>query len=163
MEKIVCRSIFVWVCFVSIFIGILNSGEKNISPFYNTGPNSVLVILVFNIDNYTKYSLIVCYSFINSIFRSLFHNILMPWVNNSIRDITKPVPINIHIFAYESAFIITIYTWCDWFLYYNILISQIDLLIIEITIDVIMAGIITKYYINHKIPLKNKTEYGSLL
>jgi hypothetical protein len=90
---------------------------------------------------------------------------LIPWVTNSIQDITKPKPINIHIFAYESAFIITIYTWFDWFLYYNILISQIDLLIIEISMDVIMAGIITNYYINYKIPLtnKNKMEYDSLL
>jgi hypothetical protein len=136
-----------------------------VSPFYNIGPNSVLVILGFNINNYTKYSLIVGYCVINSVFRSLFHNILIPWVTNSIQDITKPKPINIHIFAYESAFIITIYTWFDWFLYYNILISQIDLLIIEISMDVIMAGIITNYYINYKIPLtnKNKMEYDLLL
>ena len=90
---------------------------------------------------------------------------MIPWVTNSIQDITKPKPINIHIFAYESAFIITIYTWFDWFLYYNILISQIDLLVIEISMDLIMAGIITNYYINYKIPLinKNKLEYDSLL
>ena len=165
MEKIVCRSIFVWICFVSVCIGMLYKQTKMVSPFYNIGPNSVLVILGFNINNYTKYSLIVGYCVINSVFRSLFHNILIPWVTNSIQDITKPKPINIHIFAYESAFIITIYTWFDWFLYYNILISQIDLLIIEISMDVIMAGIITNYYINYKIPLtnKNKMEYDSLL
>lgn len=169
MEKIVCRSIFVWICFVSVCIGILHNGTKMTTPFYNMGPNSGLIILGFTIDNYPKYSLIVGYSFINSVFRSLFHNILIPWVTNSIQDITKPKPINIHIFAYESAFIITIYTWFDWFLYYNILISQIDLLIIEISMDVIMAGIITNYYINYKIPMslplpnKNKMEYDSLL
>ena len=148
MEKIVCRSIFGWICFVSLFIGILHNETKIVNPFYNIGPNSFLVILGFNINNYRKYSLIVGYCFINSIFRSLFHNILIPWVTNSIQDITKPKPKSIHMFAYESAFIITIYTWFDWFLYYNILVSQVDLLIVEITMDIIMACIITKYYIN---------------
>ena len=167
MEKIICRGIFCWVCFVSLCIGILHTETSIVSPFYNIGPNSVLVILGFSINDYRKYSLIVGYCFINSIFRSLFHNILIPWVTNSIQDITKPKPINMHMFAYESAFIITIYTWFDWFLYYNILISQIDLLVIEISMDLIMAGIITNYYIKYEIPLtnknKNKSEYDLLL
>ena len=164
MEKIVCRSIFGWICFVSLFIGILHNETKIVNPFYNIGPNSFLVILGFNINNYRKYSLIVGYCFINSIFRSLFHNILIPWVTNSIQDITKPKPKSIHMFAYESAFIITIYTWFDWFLYYNILVSQVDLLIVEITMDIIMACIITKYYIHYEIiSNKQKTEYDLLL
>ena len=79
-------------------------------------------------------------------------------------NITKPKPKNIHMFAYESAFIITIYTWFDWFLYYNILVSQIDLLLVEITMDLIMAGIITNYYVNHEIiVIKPKSEYDLLL
>lgn len=164
MEKIVCRSIFGWICLVSLFIGILHNETNIVNPFYNIGPNTFLVILGFNINNYRKYSLIVGYCFINSIFRSLFHNILIPWVTNSIQDITKPKPKSIHMFAYESAFIITIYTWFDWFLYYNILVSQVDLLIVEITMDIIMACIITKYYIHYEITSnKQKIEYDLLL
>jgi hypothetical protein len=63
------------------------------------------------------------------------------------------------MFAYESAFIITIYTWFDWFLYYNILLSQIDILLIEIVIDIIMAGLVTNYYLNNNLFVIKKSEY----
>lgn len=44
-------------------------------------------------------------------------------------------------------YVTTIYSWFDWFLNYNILLSQIDLLLIEICIDMIMSYILTTYYI----------------
>jgi hypothetical protein len=83
---------------------------------------------------------------------------LVPWVTNSIQDITKPKPKNIHMFAYETAIIITVYTWFDWFLYYNILVSQIDLLLVEISMDLIMSLVITHYYLNNEMPIKNKNK-----
>ena len=173
MEKIVCHSVFIWMCFISLCIGILHS-ENNTSSSYNYyhfGPNSSLIIMGFSIDNYKKYMCLIGYCFINSIFRSAFHNILTPWVTNSIQDITRPKPKNIHFFAYESAFIITLYTWFDWFLYYNILLAQMDMLLIELIIDVFMAGLVTHYYLishdrmelelNHK--KINLSEYESIL
>lgn len=165
MEKIVSRSIGCWICIVSFCIGILHNRNESVSAFYNIGPNSSLVILGFVINNYNKYIVVVSYCFINSIFRSLFHNILTPWVTNVVQDITKPKPIAIQSFAYESAIIITVYTWFDWFLYYNILVSQIDLLLVEITMDLMMALIITHYYISldNREKEKNKTEYDMLL
>lgn len=166
MEKIVSRSIGCWICIVSFCIGILHNRSESVSAFYNIGPNSSLIILGFTINNYNKYIVVVSYCFINSILRSLFHNILTPWVTNVVQDITKPKPIAIQSFAYESAIIITVYTWFDWFLYYNILVSQIDLLLVEISMDLIMALIITHYYIrvdDNREKEKNKTEYDMLL
>jgi hypothetical protein len=159
MEKIVSRSIGCWICLVSFCIGILhNNSVQNVSSFYKIGPNMSLIILGFQINTYTNYFIIVSYCFVNSIFRSSFHNILVPWVTNSIQDITKPKPKNIHMFAYETAIIITVYTWFDWFLYYNILVSQIDLLLVEISMDLIMSLVITHYYLNNEMPIKNKNK-----
>ena len=170
MEKMVSRSIGCWICIVSFCIGILHSHSESVSAFYNIGPNSSLIILGFSIDSYNKYLFIVGYCVINSIFRSLFHNILTPWVTNVVQDITKLKPRSMHMFAYESAIIVTVYTWFDWFLYYNILVSQIDLLIVEISMDLIMALIITYYYVSYeemmdrnKAKEKNSSEFDLLL
>ena len=143
----------------------MHNKNNNISDFYSLGPNSSLIILGFTIDNYTKYIVVVSYCFINSILRSLFHNILTPWVTNSVQDITKVKPKNMHMFAYESAFVITMYTWFDWFLYYNILASQMDLFMIEISMDIIMAVTITYYYVTYDVVIKenNKSEFDFLL
>lgn len=163
MEKIITRCILVWMCLVSLCISILHSEIHSNNKFYNIGPNDSLLILGFVIDNYLKYLSIISYCLVNSVFRSLFHNILIPWVTNSIQDVTKQKPKNIHMFAYESAFIITIYTWFDWFLYYNILISQIDILMIEIIIDIIMAGLVTNYYLNNNLFIIKKSEYELII
>jgi hypothetical protein len=151
------------MCLVSLCISILHSEINSNNKFYNIGPNDSLLILGFVIDNYLKYLSIISYCLVNSVFRSLFHNILIPWVTNSIQDVTKQKPKNIHMFAYESAFIITIYTWFDWFLYYNILISQIDILMIEIIIDIIMAGLVTNYYLNNNLFIIKKSEYELII
>jgi hypothetical protein len=163
MEKLVSRSIACWICIVSFCIAFMHNNLESVSAFYNIGPNASLIILGFSIDNYNKYLLVVTYCFINSIFRSLFHNILTPWVTNVVQDITKIKPKSIHMFAYESAIIIPVYTWFDWFLYYNILVSQIDLLLVEISMDLIMSLIITYYYISNEPPIKNKVEFEFLL
>lgn len=163
MEKLITRCILVWMCLVSLCISILHSEINSNNKFYNIGPNTSLIILGFVIDTYIKYVYVISYCLVNSVFRSLFHNILLPWVTNSIQDITKPKPKNIHMFAYESAFIITIYTWFDWFLYYNILLSQIDILLIEIVIDIIMAGLVTNYYLNNNLFVIKKSEYELII
>jgi len=177
-EKVISRGIFLWMFFVSIFITYLHNQSKIYNKFYNFGPNTSLIILGFTIDTYYRYFYIIGYCFVNSVFRSLFHNVLTSWVTNSVQDITRPKPITMHMFAYvsayvsayESAYIITLYTWFDWFLYYNILLSQIDVLLIEIVIDLIMAGFVTKYYLaneciihDYDVKATNKSEYTPIL
>jgi hypothetical protein len=52
--------------------------------------------------------------------------------------------------AYEISCVSTIYNWFDFFMYMHILMSQIDLLLVEVSADIIMTIIITKYYIDKK-------------
>ena len=148
MEKIICNCILLWMSFICVCVSCLYNQTDITNKFYNFGPSENLVIIGFTINDYKKYLFVIGYCFINSIMRSLMHNILSPWVTNIIQDKTRPKLKNIHWFAYESAYVITLYTWFDWFLYYNILLSQIDLLLIEIIIDLMMAGIVTYYYLH---------------
>lgn len=40
-----------------------------------------------------------------------------------------------------------IYIWFDWFIYINILLEQVDMVIIEICTDLLMYVITTTYYV----------------
>ena len=118
--------------------------------YYRFGPSNNLKILGISIDTYPKYTCVLSYCVINSIMRSITHNILTPWMTNVIQDVTKNKDKNIHMFAYEVTYVISIYSWVDWYLYLNFLLSQVDIFLVEICVDLIMAGILTRYYLNKK-------------
>ncbi len=62
------------------------------------------------------------------------------------------------VFSYSnSKFFNYIYTWFDWFIYINLLLAQIDMIIIEALSEIIITNIITYKYIS------DKTHYGILL
>jgi cysteine desulfurase len=52
--------------------------------------------------------------------------------------------------AYILSFISVTYNWFDFFMYMNILMSQIDMLFIEISADLMMTFFLTTYYIRLK-------------
>ena len=149
IEIITSRIIFIWMCTIIIFIFLYTTSNKDIITLFKIGPNSELFILHIAIDTTTKYMTVVSFCFVNSIFRSLNHNILQPWIINEIQDVSKNNITNFG-FCYELSCNSAIYIWFDFFMYMHILMSQIDLLLVEIVADVIITGIITKYYLDKK-------------
>jgi hypothetical protein len=167
IEKILCRIIFLWIIIIIYFIyTMFNLISDQYKSFFVFGPNDKLVIFGFNINTFPKYFIILTYCFINAIIRACYHNIITPWITNSIQDISKKKSKKIISFAYEVTFVSTIYNWFDWFIYLNILMSQVDMIIIEIIADLIATIGSTYYYINYNsasttnnfetIPLKSK-------
>jgi hypothetical protein len=76
----------------------------------------------------------------------------MPWITLTIQDnsdtgMEQRTTVTSKV-AYEVSIVSTIYTWFDWFIYINLLLSQIDLLLVEIATDVIVTTIITYMYMN---------------
>jgi hypothetical protein len=80
------------------------------------------------------------------VIRALNHNILQSWIINTIQDKQNNTRINA-LQAYEVSITSVIYNWFDFFMYMNILMSQIDMLLIEISADIIMTTLLTGYYI----------------
>jgi hypothetical protein len=80
--------------------------------------------------------------------RALYQTILHPWLVTYIQDETKIKPPAVQPFAYQVTIVIQIYAWFDWFMYMNILLSQIDMVIVEIVADLMMSIITTRYYLN---------------
>lgn len=148
LQKIISRLISIWM--IGIIISIINISkyaDSEQKKIYTFGPNKHLDILGFTIDTREKYLLVISYCFINSIFRTLYNSILHSWLINYIQDETKEKSIEIRTFAYEITCITTIYAWFDWFIYINILLSQIDMVMIEIIADLLVSLLTTTYYL----------------
>ena len=139
-----------WIIFIIIALSILLTHQKddeNLS-FYKFGPSNKLVIMGIMINTPLKYIMVVIYSCVNSAFRSLSHNFLSSWIINNIQDDKADKrKLNKRV-AYQVSIINIVYTWIDWLLYMNILLSQIDMLIYEICSDVIVSIICNRYYLN---------------
>lgn len=148
IQYIVSKSIIVWLLFVSCIIAYSSKYfTTDKSTFYSFGPNDNLKIIGVPINNYYRYVTIVIYSFINSGFRTLYSSVLKSWLINTIQDETKVKTRDMHVLAYEITCVTTVYVWFDWLLYMNILLSQIDLVIIEICADLLMSLYSTRYYL----------------
>ena len=141
-----------WVAFIIITLTVIlnNQKDKTNMSFYKFGPSDNLIILGIIINTPLKYGMIVIFSTLNSAFRSLSHNFVNSWIINNIQDDKADKnKINKRV-AYQVSIINIIYTWVDWLLYMNILLSQIDMLLYEICSDIIVSIICNRNYLNKK-------------
>ena len=160
MEKFVSRMIMLWmVCVIGSLFTLSFDVNNKQNSYYNFGPSKSLTVLGIEINNYSKYVSVLMFCAINSIMRPTIHNILSPWVVNSVQDVTKKKDTNMHCFAYEAVYVVTIYSWIDWYIYINVLLSQADIFLVEIASDLIMAGIVTRYYLTKEFIIVNEKGY----
>jgi hypothetical protein len=94
-----------------------------------------------------KYVGVVAYCFVNSAFRTLHKNILSAWLVNTVEDEAKRKGGADVALAYEVTAVYTVYTWVDWLLYMSILLSQIDMVLVEVAADLLTSLASTWYYL----------------
>lgn len=128
---------------------ITNSEEYVHSRIFSVGPNPELYILGICIDTFPKYGVVISFCFINSGMRVMNIDVLHAWMVNEIQDTKNKHPVGVSK-AYALSFVSVIYNWFDFFMYMNILLSQIDMLLIEIGADLIMTGMLTAHYLKVK-------------
>ena len=151
-EKIISKVNILWMAIVVASIaGLHGKMDSETIQFYKFGPSDSLIVFGLSINTFTKYIIIMVYLCSNSLVRTLNHNVLSPWITNRVQDITIEKNNEIKSIAYEITYVVAIYSWVDFFIYMNILLSQVDMLLIEILINVIISGFITNYYLNYKI------------
>lgn len=139
---LVSRLITGWItgCIVSLKF-LINTGDE----YYTFGPNNNFVFIGISINTPLKYFYVVLYCFINTMIRSANHNIIQPWITLNIQDDTKS---KLHIKgAHEIVTLNIIYTWFDWLIYINLLLSQIDMVIVEIISELVVTNLITRWYL----------------
>lgn len=158
-----CRGISVWITFVTISITALLITSKNADKrFYKVGPHKDFLLMGFVIDNGWKYMLIVLYSLANTVVRTLQHEVLSPWLVNNVQDLERELHPDTIKHAFEVTSISTLYQWVDWLLYMNILLSQIDMVIVEVVMNLIASNTTTYLYIKYN-KRRDHTETESFL
>jgi hypothetical protein len=152
-ETRVARLVALWMGAIVAAMSVIASQDANI-PIFQIGPNENLLIFGIVIDTAAKYVAVISFCFLNSGIRTLNHNILQPYIINVIQDKENTTQIT-YKRSYELSFVYTIYNWFDFFMYMNILMSQIDMLIVEITADLIITFFLTTDYVKSKNKIRN--------
>ena len=159
---LVSRIISAWMIIIlTILLSYIFANTEQFTgdtTFYRFGPHPELVILGIVIDTAEKYFLVVLYAIVNTIIRTLDHNIMAPYItlnvqninsqNNEIKNIPK---------QYEISIVNTIYSWFDWLIYINMLLAQVDMFLLELTTDVITIYFVTGWYIKKRALMQTET------
>jgi hypothetical protein len=158
---IVTRITTGWMTIITILMTVISMKSTGNTSFYRFGPQSDLIILGFTIDTPEKYALVVLYALINTAIRSMNHNIITPWIMLNVQNTNQPV-IQSRINSnnrdqYEICIFNTMYTWFDWLIYIHMLLAQVDMVLIEMSTDVIATCIVTRWYIKTK---QENTKYS---
>jgi hypothetical protein len=140
---VVSRIVTAWLVVLILLLFVAPSNE-----FYRFGPNENLKILGFHVDTSGKYVLLLLYSILSTIVRSLKNNVIQSWITLNVQDESKPLATLNKLHAYEISLLTEIYGWVDWFINLNMIFVQIDMIFILTICETIMVFYITRYYLS---------------
>lgn len=142
------RLMELWI--IAIIAGISSAllSQSNVDAFYTFGPSSTFVILGITIDTPLKYSIVVLYSVLDTLVTALLYQVVTPWLTLVVHDTTVSKTHIFYFLIYEISLIRRIYAWVDWLLYINILLSQIDVALIQLLTDALCTIYITYVYLD---------------
>jgi len=125
--------------------------QSDVTTFYKFGPSSTFVILSISIDTPLKYSIVVLYCILDTFITAFLYQVVTPWLTLVVHDTTVSKTHLSYFLIYEIALISRIYAWVDWLLYINILLSQIDVALIQLLTDALCTIYITYVYLESSV------------
>lgn len=137
-----------WTASVLITLGVLLQKGTALKNFYQFGPSDNLIILGLVINSYALYAGVVFYSFFNTVIRNLNNQIICSWVTLVVHDTTVPKHDLSRLYMYEITLMSAIYTYIDWFIYLNLVFSQLDIVLIEFVGEMFITFIVTRMYLS---------------
>jgi hypothetical protein len=145
----IAKCILSWVGLSSFTLLIIVQHGHRDNPFFRLGPNETLHLFGLAIDTWSKYMLVIFYTMISTIVRTFQQEVLNPWIIQNIQnDAAKTEYTTTH--AYEIVIIDIVYRWFDWFMYMNILLAQVDMMVVEILGNVATALYTTSMYMKNQ-------------
>jgi hypothetical protein len=134
-----------WIAVVTVAILSINQSTDN--AFYQWGPHSELVLFGIVVDTWAKYSCVILYSVVNVSLRNVEQNILRPYLLLHVQDESVSKQTLNHVHIYEITVLVTLYTWFDWFMYMQMLLTQVDMIFIEAAADMVVSLVVTRWYL----------------
>ena len=142
------KALLAWaaVCSVilSISVAVAGGGESS-TKFFSFGPRDDLLILDIKINTGFKYSVVILYTIISTVARTVLQEIVAPWLVQTIQN-DKPKDQYARRYAQEIALGECIYRWFDWFMYMHILLAQVDMMLVELTGNLVAVFYTTRMY-----------------
>jgi len=156
--RLTIRILQAWTASIVIALGVLLQKVTAFKNFYQFGPSENLVILGLVVDNYYLYTGVVFYSFFNTVLRNLNNQVVCAWITLVVHDTTISKEYISSLYIYEITLMSAIYTYIDWFIYLNLVFSQLDIVLIEFAGELFITYIVTRMYINTAAQVDTNTE-----
>ncbi len=137
-----------WTASVLVALGVLLQKGAALKDFYQFGPSEHLIILGLVIDSYALYAGVVFYSFFNTLIRNLNNKIVCAWITLVVHDTTVSKHDISQLYIYEITIMSAIYTYIDWFIYLNLVFSQLDIVLIEFAGEMFITFLVTRMYLS---------------
>jgi hypothetical protein len=125
---------------LSLALGNTSGGD-----FFSFGPSDKLVILDIKINTAFRYSVVLLYTIVSTLARTVLQEIVSPWLIQTIQN-DKPKDEYALQHAQEIALGECFYRWFDWFMYMHILLAQIDMMIVELIGNLVAVSYTTRMY-----------------
>lgn len=139
----VSRIIALWIICIGTGIGYIVSTTS-----YRIGPNPSFIILGTTIDTVQKYIALCAYVIVNIIMRNMNFTIINPWLIQHVQNTNPLLLPSSHVYHISICF--TLYGWVDSIIYIHVIMSQFDIVLLEIITDLIVHTYITRTYLHAK-------------
>ena len=140
------KALLAWagVCSVVLSIAVAVNGTAS-TKFFSFGPRDDLLILDVKINTGFKYSVVILYTIISTVARTVLQEIVGPWLVQTVQN-DKPKDDYARRHAQEIALGECLYRWFDWFMYMHILLAQVDMMLVELTGNLVAVFYTTRMY-----------------
>ena len=147
------KALLGWAAVCSFFLAsaVGVASDNSTTKFFTFGPREDLVILDVKINTGWRYSVVILYTMISTVARTVLQEIVAPWLIQTVQN-DKPKDAYTRRYAQEIAFGEVVYRWFDWFMYMHILMAQVDMMIIELAGNLVAVFYTTRLYMKPKDP-----------
>jgi hypothetical protein len=148
---LVNKALLGWAAVCSLFLSVAVSvaSDNSSTKFFTFGPREDLIILDVKINTGWRYSVVILYTMISTVARTVLQEIVSPWLIQTVQN-DKPKDAYARRYAQEIAFGEVLYRWFDWFMYMHILMAQIDMMIVELIGNLAAVFYTTRLYMRPK-------------
>lgn len=144
---VVNKALLGWAALCSLVIALFITflPETGSTNFFSFGPREDLVILDMRINTPLRYSVVIVYTVLSTLARTVLQEVISPWLIQQVQN-DKPKDAYTRRYAQEVAFGEVVYRWFDWFMYMHILMAQIDMMMVELIGNLVAVMYTTRMY-----------------
>ena len=146
---IVAGALLGWVGVITtslVFAFHFGEQQKD-NTFFCVGPSDSLSLLGVPNHTWVRYNAVVLYTLCSTCFRTLHSEVLSPWIVTRVQTTDAKSEYTL-THARFVVVISVVFTWLDWFMYLNILLTQLDFLLVEVVGNLAVTLYTTAHFVH---------------